>query len=235
MKIEQPGFYRTRHGRIAEVVGRVTSVPQTFPWVGLVNGVAVNGACSWRDDGTYASDPSKEDGRDLVAYLGKTLRRLPDSEGWWWYEPRGGSRKIEPRCVVLSVGRLVSRPWHTSVDQMQGRWGDKIEPSGFDIEREIQRLDGKPEDVQIAAKPDDKPVREWVVGKWYCDGAGDVGICVATDAPEIERCPIGLYWIKENVTLYYDARGSFDAGRGGQRHLGIVAGPFDTVEDARNG
>lgn len=62
-KITGPGLYRTREGGKAEVVGRVTIMESSaFPWLGVVDGIAV---ASWNDSGAWMG--SEEHPRDLIA------------------------------------------------------------------------------------------------------------------------------------------------------------------------
>lgn len=116
------GFWRMRCGRIAEVVGRRTG-DCNYPWIGVSDGLNM----SWSDDGSFM--PGGGGGFDLAEYLGETLRRLPDSPGWWWYE---SGKETLPVRVVEEHGKLHIAFGGGPVSASIGRWGDKIEPSGFE-------------------------------------------------------------------------------------------------------
>ena len=65
MKVEQSGWYKTRDGRLAEVV--VSPFEREFPVFGYVLGVD---DCTWTSCGEF--DPDTKNGSlDLVEYLGK--------------------------------------------------------------------------------------------------------------------------------------------------------------------
>lgn len=114
------GFWRTRGGKIAEVVGR--SMKKGL-WLGLIGDRYV----TWDDGGDWSRTDSHN---DLVEYLGETLRRLPDSPGWWWYENAGNPPL--PLYVLEEFGKLFIANGFGPVEAAKGRWGNKIEPSGFE-------------------------------------------------------------------------------------------------------
>lgn len=79
----------------------------------------------WTHEGHSFTDVT----HDLVTYLGETLRRLPDSPGWWWYQAESGCKV--PWFVEGVPGSLHVQ--NKPVTDLPGVWGDKIEPSGFDL------------------------------------------------------------------------------------------------------
>jgi hypothetical protein len=65
MKIEQSGWYRTRDGRLAEVV--VSNLKIEFPVMGYITSGT---KAAWNLNGQFSIDPITS-GYDLIEYLGK--------------------------------------------------------------------------------------------------------------------------------------------------------------------
>lgn len=122
------GYYHCRDGSAAYVTGcgpaECGAQPPVLGW--RIRGGA------WRLARWYSCGSrtlGRQSASDLVAYIGECLRKLPNSPGWWWYEYADGTtspRQVyekEERLFVIGGGEVHKSP---------GRWGDKIEPAGFE-------------------------------------------------------------------------------------------------------
>jgi len=128
MKVEQSGWYKTRDGRLAEVVVS-DCVPNDFGTQYPVTGYIVkSGKFSWTLDGTHQVYGNESVNRDLVEYLGKerpkerkTVKMAPafcsDSRGIHISRELFRSRKEADEALGPYVLRwLIDTPYEIEVE-----------------------------------------------------------------------------------------------------------------------
>lgn len=144
-RVDRVGYYRRRDGGVA-YVGALAPFGASFSATGWVSWDG------WKHWGwTFAGKTftGRRHECDLVSYIGETLRKLPDSPGWWWYEY--SETHAAPALVCEAGGKFISHGGR-GVEEVTGRWGDKIEPSGFEP-AELATGTAQGTDARKEAKP----------------------------------------------------------------------------------